>query len=136
MTPTIRKQLVLSLALIAVAAVSLATAAPAEAQGLRPRNDVVYECGSSGPLKAIEFHVGGTPTFLRGRCDVKNGNFWDDVRCDLAWQNNSSNWEFTQVGEGQCKNTIIFRDYRIYQEYILFTQCQGVLQNATCRAPF
>ena len=118
---------------LATLALVLGFAASAAAQPLAPRNNVTYTCG---PGSAIVFHVNGSATFKRGTCDIKKSGSWDTKKCDLAWQNNSNFWEFTQVGEGQCQNTIVFRDYQTRREYVLFQSCSGALSNATCWAYF
>jgi hypothetical protein len=121
------------IAALAAFALVVALAPAAGAVGLAPRNNVTYACSSSGSLDAIVFHLSGSPGLLRGTCDFKDSGVWDTKKCDLVWQNNSTQWEFTQVGEGQCKNTIVFRDYPL--DYVLFRSCTGSLTNATCWAP-
>ncbi len=114
---------------ITLGLLALAPAQPAEAAGEAPRNGSRYEC-VKGDWKTITFQVNGEGDLRRGTCDLTFPNGKADQRkCNLAWQNNSPNWEFTLVREGQCKNMFLSFYHGI--KFIHFERCEG-LRDALC----
>jgi len=99
----------LALALFAGAA----SAAPPAPTNSNQNHVPVYQCYNSGDWKTLEFKLPTSGTLRRGIV-YKNG---DNRKADLALKN--SVWEFTFVGDLQCKHL----DVRRYGRFLIFKQC-------------
>ncbi len=110
---------------LVLCSLTLPFAATADTTGPAPNNGTRFQCGN-GSWQYITFHVAGQGTLRRGTCDLVFPNGQRDTRkCDIAWHNNSPNWEFTLVRQAQCKNMYM------HGRYLIFKSCQDV-QDTVC----